>query len=60
MMICNDRRWAEAWRCYGLQGAEIIAVGYNTANWAPDLFGHPEGTFTNMPTEGAGLTRWRS
>lgn len=23
MMICNDRRWAESWRCYGLQGVEV-------------------------------------
>jgi predicted amidohydrolase len=26
MLICNDRRWAEAWRCYGLQGIEILIV----------------------------------
>lgn len=28
MMICNDRRWAEGWRCYGLQGVEIVCIGY--------------------------------
>jgi predicted amidohydrolase len=39
MMICNDRRWAEAWRSYGLQGAEIVACGYNTTGWAPELLG---------------------
>ncbi|MCJ1486676.1 hypothetical protein MMC06_006854 [Schaereria dolodes] len=39
MMICNDRRWPEAWRCYGLQGVELILCGYNTAGWAPDLWG---------------------
>ena len=38
-MICNDRRWAEAWRCYGLQGVEIVLCGYNTTGWAPDLLG---------------------
>lgn len=38
MMICNDRRWAEAWRCYGLQGIEIVLCGYNTAGYAPDLW----------------------
>ena len=38
MMICNDRRWAEAWRCYGLQGVEIVLCGYNTAGYAPDLW----------------------
>jgi predicted amidohydrolase len=30
MMICNDRRWPEAWRVYGLQGAELLMFGYNT------------------------------
>ncbi|MCJ1223544.1 hypothetical protein MMC12_000186 [Toensbergia leucococca] len=39
MMICNDRRWPEAWRCYGLQGVELVLCGYNTAGWAPDLWG---------------------
>lgn len=27
-LICNDRRWAEGWRCLGLQGVEIVCVGY--------------------------------
>lgn len=39
MMICNDRRWAEAWRPYGLQGAELVLCGYNTTAWAPELLG---------------------
>ena len=39
MMICNDRRWPEAWRCYGLQGVELVLCGYNTNGWAPDLRG---------------------
>jgi predicted amidohydrolase len=39
MMICNDRRWPEAWRCYGLQGVELVLCGYNTTGWAPDLWG---------------------
>jgi predicted amidohydrolase len=30
MMICNDRRWPEAYRVMGLQGAELILLGYNT------------------------------
>lgn len=30
MLICNDRRWPEAFRCLGLQGAEIVALGFNT------------------------------
>ncbi|MBI4637854.1 MAG: N-carbamoyl-D-amino-acid hydrolase [Candidatus Rokubacteria bacterium] len=28
--ICQDRRYAETYRCLGLQGAEIIVAGYNT------------------------------
>ena len=39
MMICNDRRWPEAWRCLGLQGVEIVLCGYNTAGFAPHLWG---------------------
>ena len=39
MMICNDRRWPEAWRCLALQGVELVLCGYNTAGWAPDLWG---------------------
>ena len=39
MMICNDRRWPEAWRSLGLQGVEVVLCGYNTAGWAPDLWG---------------------
>lgn len=30
MMICNDRRWPEAWRVLGLQGVELVILGYNT------------------------------
>ena len=30
MCICNDRRWPETFRVMGLQGAELIALGYNT------------------------------
>jgi len=30
MCICNDRRWPETFRVLGLQGAELIALGYNT------------------------------
>lgn len=29
-MICNDRRWPEAWRMLGLQGVELTMLGYNT------------------------------
>ena len=30
MAICNDRRWSETYRVMGLQGAELILIGYNT------------------------------
>jgi predicted amidohydrolase len=30
MMICNDRRWPESYRVMGLQGVELIVLGYNT------------------------------
>ncbi len=34
--ICNDRRWPETWRMLGLQGAELIVLGYNTpAHYPP-------------------------
>lgn len=32
MLICNDRRWAEGWRVYGLQGVEIMCIGYVRQN----------------------------
>ncbi|KAI1263835.1 carbon-nitrogen hydrolase [Xylariaceae sp. FL1019] len=35
MLLCNDRRWPEGWRCYGLQGIELMLQGYNTTGWAP-------------------------
>lgn len=34
MLICNDRRWPEGWRVYGLQGVEILCCGYNTTAFA--------------------------
>ncbi len=30
MCICNDRRWPETYRVMGLQGVELIALGFNT------------------------------
>ena len=30
MCICNDRRWPETYRVLGLQGVEMILLGYNT------------------------------
>jgi len=39
MLICNDRRWPEAYRVLGLQGAELICLGYNTPT---DHTGHAD------------------
>ncbi len=41
MLICNDRRWPEAWRVLGLQGVELLCVGYNSAAYDPNG-GHSE------------------
>ena len=30
MCICNDRRWPEVYRVMGLQGVEMVMLGYNT------------------------------
>ena len=30
MCICNDRRWPETYRVMGLQGVELVLLGYNT------------------------------
>jgi len=35
MCICNDRRWPETYRVMGLQGVELIALGYNTPSVEP-------------------------
>jgi predicted amidohydrolase len=39
MCICNDRRWPETFRVMGLQGVEIVALGYNTPT---ENIHHPE------------------
>ena len=36
MMICNDRRWPEGWRVLGLQGVELVVLGYNSAAYDPN------------------------
>ncbi|MBL8702378.1 MAG: N-carbamoyl-D-amino-acid hydrolase [Alphaproteobacteria bacterium] len=30
LAICNDRRWPETYRVMGLQGVELVMLGYNT------------------------------
>ncbi|KAH7402900.1 carbon-nitrogen hydrolase [Pyrenochaeta sp. MPI-SDFR-AT-0127] len=39
MMLCNDRRWSEAWRCLGLQGVEVVLIGSNTPGFVPHILG---------------------
>lgn len=36
MLICNDRRWPEAWRVLGLQAVELVCIGYNSAAYDPN------------------------
>ncbi|ERM03646.1 hypothetical protein Q644_00560 [Brucella intermedia 229E] len=35
MCICNDRRWPETYRMMGLQGVELITLGYTTPIYNP-------------------------
>jgi predicted amidohydrolase len=35
MCICNDRRWPETYRVMGLQGVEMVLLGYNTPQHNP-------------------------
>ncbi len=36
LCICNDRRWPETYRVLGLQGVELILLGYNSPAQLPD------------------------
>jgi len=48
MLICNDRRWPEAYRVLGLKGVELICVGYNTPVHNPPAPEHDQyGDFHN-------------
>ncbi len=48
MLICNDRRWPEAYRVLGLQGVELVCIGYNTPVHNPPAPEHDEhGDFHN-------------
>ena len=45
MAICNDRRWPETYRVMGLQGVELVMIGYNTPVHnppAPDQDAHAD------------------
>lgn len=37
MLICNDRRWPESFRVLGLQGVELVCLGYNSPAQLPDM-----------------------
>ena len=50
MLICNDRRWPEAWRELALQGMELMLIGYNSAAYDPN----------GGSTEDAGLRTFHS
>lgn len=36
LAICNDRRWPETYRVMGLQGVELVMLGYNTPVHNPE------------------------
>ena len=40
MALCNDRRWPETYRLLGLQGAELMMLGYNTPVHYPPVPEH--------------------
>ncbi|GAA2001288.1 N-carbamoyl-D-amino-acid hydrolase [Brevibacterium samyangense] len=35
MLICNDRRWPEAYRTLALQDVDVIVIGFNTPDQSP-------------------------
>ena len=48
MLICNDRRWPEAYRVLGLQAVDMIFCGYNTPVHHPSAPEHDRlGQFHN-------------
>ncbi len=48
MALCNDRRWPETYRLLGLQGVELVLIGYNTPVHNPPAPEHDLlGTFHN-------------
>jgi len=55
MAICNDRRWPETYRVMGLQGVEMILLGYNTPMHNPPAPEHdPLSSFHNALVMQAG------
>ena len=55
MGLCNDRRWPETYRVMGLQGVELILIGFNTPlHYAPDPSQNPLQSFHNQLVMQAG------
>ena len=55
MCICNDRRWPETYRVMGLQGVEMVVLGYNTPVHHPPAPEHDLlGNFHNQLSMQAG------
>jgi len=55
MCICNDRRWPETYRVMGLQGVEMVLLGYNTPVHNPAAPEHDHlGDFHNRLSMQAG------
>lgn len=55
MAVCNDRRWSETYRVMGLQGVEVVLVGYNTPlHYEPDPTQNPLASFHNQLVMQAG------
>ena len=56
MAVCNDRRWPEIYRVMGLQGVEMVLIGYNTpsVNAEKSEEGPEEATFHNRLSAQAG------
>ncbi len=55
MCICNDRRWPETYRVMGLQGVEMVLLGYNTPVHNPPAQEHDHlGDFHNRLSMQAG------
>ena len=53
--ICNDRRWPETYRVMGLQGVEMVLLGYNTPEHNPPAPEHdPLSDFHNHLSMQAG------
>ena len=55
MCICNDRRWPETYWAMGLQGVEMVLLGYNTPVHNPPAPEHEHlGNFHNQLSMRAG------